>query len=47
MIEPGNAAMLAACTAAGFAREGILRQYLKARGKRIDVVIMSLIRADI
>ena len=47
MVEPGNAAMLAACTAAGFAREGILRDYLKARGKRIDVVIMSLIRADL
>ncbi len=47
MIEPGDAAMLAACAAAGFAREGVLREYLKERGKRMDVVIMSLIRADL
>ena len=47
MIEPGNAAMLAASGAAGFAREGILREYLKERGERIDVVIMSLIGADL
>ena len=47
LIEPGNAAMLAASGAAGFAREGILRKYLKDRGKRIDVVVMSLIGADL
>ncbi|MBV9682370.1 MAG: GNAT family N-acetyltransferase [Solirubrobacterales bacterium] len=47
MIEPGDAAMLASCAAAGFAREGILREYLRQRGKRVDVVIMSLIRADV
>ena len=47
LIEPGNAPMLASCAAAGFGREGILRKYLRARGNRIDVVVMSLIRADV
>jgi len=47
MAETGNAAMIAAATAAGFACEGILREYLRERGKRINVVVMSLIPADL
>lgn len=47
MIEPANAAMVAAATAAGYANEGLLRKYLRERGKRIDVVVMSLIPADL
>jgi RimJ/RimL family protein N-acetyltransferase len=47
MTEPGNAPMIAAAGAAGFVREGILREYLRERGKRVDVVVMSLIPGDL
>jgi [ribosomal protein S5]-alanine N-acetyltransferase len=45
--EPDNAPMVAAADAAGFVREGILREYLRKRGKGVDVVIMSLIPDDV
>ena len=45
--EPDNAAMVRAADAAGFVREGILREYLRKRGKGVDVVIMSLIPDDV
>jgi RimJ/RimL family protein N-acetyltransferase len=47
MTEPGNAPMIAAAGAAGFVREGTLREYLRERGKRVDVVVMSLIPGDL
>jgi RimJ/RimL family protein N-acetyltransferase len=47
MTEPRNAAMIAAATAAGYTHEGLLRQYLRERGERIDVLIMSLIPDDL
>jgi RimJ/RimL family protein N-acetyltransferase len=43
LTEPRNAPMIRAADAAGFACEGILREYLRKRGKGVDVVIMSLI----
>jgi RimJ/RimL family protein N-acetyltransferase len=45
--EPDNVALLAAAQAAGFVREGILRQYLRKRGKGVDVVVLSLVPADL
>ena len=39
--------MLRAAQAAGFVREGVLREYLRRRGKGVDVVIMSLIADDV
>ncbi|MGH2882947.1 MAG: GNAT family N-acetyltransferase [Solirubrobacteraceae bacterium] len=45
--EPDNVAMVRAADAAGFVREGILREYLRKRGKGVDVVIMSLIPDDV
>ncbi len=45
--EPDNAPMVRAAEAAGFVREGILREYLRKRGKGVDVVIMSLIPGDV
>ena len=39
--------MIRAAQAAGFVREGVLREYLRKRGKGVDVVIMSLIPGDI
>jgi RimJ/RimL family protein N-acetyltransferase len=46
VTEPDNAAMVAAARKAGFAEEGILRRYLRERGGRVDVTMMSLVAAD-
>ncbi len=47
LAEPDNAPMIRAAQAAGFVREGVLREYLRKRGQGVDVVIMSLIPGDI
>jgi [ribosomal protein S5]-alanine N-acetyltransferase len=47
LAEPENLAALHAAEAAGFVREGVLREYLRKRGKGIDMVVMSLIGADL
>jgi ribosomal-protein-alanine N-acetyltransferase len=45
--ELDNAALMIAAGAAGFAREGVLRGYERKREDRIDMVVMSLIPADL
>jgi RimJ/RimL family protein N-acetyltransferase len=45
--EPDNAPMIRAAHAAGFVREGVLREYVRKRGQGVDIVIMSLIPEDI
>ena len=45
--EPDNAPMTRAAQDAGFAREGVLRDYVRRRGKGVDVVVMSLIGDDL
>ncbi len=47
MAEPGNLPAIRAAEAAGFVREGVLREYQRKRGKGVDMVIMSLIPADL
>jgi RimJ/RimL family protein N-acetyltransferase len=47
LIEPENLAAVHAAQAAGFVREGILREYHRKRGKGIDMVILSLIPPDL
>jgi RimJ/RimL family protein N-acetyltransferase len=47
LCEPDNAAMIGAAQGAGFAREGVLREYLRKRGKGLDAVVMSLISEDL
>ena len=47
IVEPGNAPMTHAAQGAGFVREGILREYVRKRGKGVDVAIMSLIQGDL
>ena len=44
--ELDNAPMIRAAENAGFAPEGILREYLRKRGKGVDVLVMSLIPDD-
>jgi RimJ/RimL family protein N-acetyltransferase len=47
LAEPENPAVIHAAQAAGFVREGVLREYQRKRGKGVDMVIMSLIPADL
>ncbi|HUA03324.1 MAG TPA: GNAT family protein [Solirubrobacteraceae bacterium] len=45
--EPDNAPVIRAAEDAGFVREGVLREYLRRRGKGVDVVVMSVVTADL
>jgi RimJ/RimL family protein N-acetyltransferase len=45
MTEPDNVALIAAARAAGFAEEGVLRGYLRERGQRVDITMLSLVAA--
>ncbi len=45
--EPENLALGRAAASAGFVAEGVLRGYLRARGRRADAAVLSLIRADL
>jgi RimJ/RimL family protein N-acetyltransferase len=47
LTEPANVAMIVTAQAAGFVLEGTLRGYLRERGRRIDVAIMSLLPGDV
>jgi RimJ/RimL family protein N-acetyltransferase len=47
LTEPENMAALHAAQAAGFVREGVLREYQRKRGIGVDMVIMSLIATDL
>jgi len=45
--EPDNEPMVRAAKNAGFVEEGLLRAYLRERGERVDVTVMSLISSDL
>ncbi len=47
VTEPGNEPMIRAAHTAGFRDEGILRGYMRERGRSIDVAIMSLLPSDL
>jgi RimJ/RimL family protein N-acetyltransferase len=47
LTEPGNEPMIAAARAAGFVAEGVLRAYVRERGRRIDLMSMSLLPTDL
>jgi RimJ/RimL family protein N-acetyltransferase len=47
VTEPDNTAMVAAARRAGFIEEGVLRGYLRERGRRVDVTMLSLVTADL
>jgi RimJ/RimL family protein N-acetyltransferase len=46
-VAPGNAASIRVAEKAGFAREGVARSAGYVRAGRVDLVIFSLIRADL
>ena len=39
--------MIAAARRAGLTEEGVLRAYLRERGRRVDVAVLSLLPADL
>lgn len=45
--EPDNLAMLGAARRAGMTEEGVLRAYLRERGERLDVAVLSLLPIDL
>ncbi len=45
--EPDNLGMLGAARRAGMTEEGVLRAYLRERGERLDVAVLSLLPADL
>jgi RimJ/RimL family protein N-acetyltransferase len=47
IVAPDNEGMLSAAAAAGAQREGVLRSYRAARRGRADMVVLSLIAADL
>ena len=47
LVEPDNEPMLRAAAAAGFAREGVLRGYVRSRRDRLDMVVLSLLPEDV
>jgi RimJ/RimL family protein N-acetyltransferase len=47
LTETDNEPMIRAAEAAGFEREGVLRQYTRERGARVDALSMSLLRSDL
>ena len=46
LTEPENTAMRRAAAAAGFAEEGVLRSFLRERGRGVDLVSLSRLRSD-
>jgi RimJ/RimL family protein N-acetyltransferase len=47
LTEPDNAPMVRAAQRAGFTREGVLRGYRRRQQRRIDALVMSLVRRDL
>jgi RimJ/RimL family protein N-acetyltransferase len=47
VTEPDNVAMVAAARRAGFLEEGVLRGYVRERGQRVDVTMLSLVARDL
>lgn len=47
VTEPDNGPMIAAARRAGFTEEGVLRGYLRERGRRVDAAMLSLVSADL
>ena len=47
LTEPDNAAMISAARAAGLTREGLMRAYVNEYGRRLDLVILSLLPVDL
>jgi RimJ/RimL family protein N-acetyltransferase len=47
LTEPDNGTMIGAARHAGFIEEGVLRAYVRERGARLDVTVLSLLPRDL
>jgi RimJ/RimL family protein N-acetyltransferase len=47
LTEPDNDQMIRAALRAGFTREGVLRGYRRRQNRRINTVVLSLVRRDL
>jgi RimJ/RimL family protein N-acetyltransferase len=47
LTQPDNDAMLRAAQRAGMVQEGILHGYVRERGRRLDVMVLSLLPEDL
>jgi RimJ/RimL family protein N-acetyltransferase len=47
VTAPDNQALRAAAHRAGFVEEGVMRGYVRERGRRIDMAMLSLIASDL
>ncbi len=47
LTEPDNHAMISAARRAGLTNEGVLRAYVRERGLRVDLTVLSLLPADL
>ncbi|MGH2867220.1 MAG: GNAT family N-acetyltransferase [Solirubrobacteraceae bacterium] len=47
LTEPDNEPMIAAAHRAGLTNEGVLRAYVRERGRRVDLSVLSLLPADL
>jgi RimJ/RimL family protein N-acetyltransferase len=47
LTEPENTRMISAARRAGFIEEGVLRAYVRERGHRVDVAVLSVLPSDL
>jgi RimJ/RimL family protein N-acetyltransferase len=47
LTQPDNEAMIAAARRAGLTEEGVLRAFVRERGRRLDLAVLSLLPADL